>query len=225
MNFNLKPNSPKEAIEIQKQLKSLVEITPFDGQIQYIAGSDISFNRFSDIGYAVVLVFSFPDFTLVEKSLVVGKLDFPYISGLLSFREIPLLLEAYNNLKIKPDLLVVDGQGIAHPRRLGIASHFGLVIDKPTIGSAKSVLVGKYQEPELIAGSWSEMIDKDEVVGAAFRSKFKTNPIFISPGHKIDLLGSVEIIRQCLKGYRIPEPTRQAHIAVNEFRVQNGKSV
>jgi len=213
--------SPAQAIELQKQLRAQIRIEPLLKPIQTIAGADISFNKYEETVYAGIIVLSFPGLQEIAKSTVISKTSFPYIPGLLSFREVPALLLAWDQLQIKPDLLVLDGQGIAHPRRLGIATHFGLVTDTPTLGCAKSLLIGKYATLPEAAGSTSLLYDQEEVIGAALRTKFKVNPVFISPGHRIDLEQSLEIIKQCVNGYRIPEPTRKAHLLVNQIRTQN----
>ena len=141
-----------------------------------------------------------------------------YVSGLLSFREAPAILAVWEKLRCQPDAVMMDGQGIAHPRRIGIASHFGLFVNVPTFGCAKSVLVGRYEEPGVNRGSSSPMLDRGEVVGTALRTKDKVNPVYISPGHLIDLPGAVDLALRCDGGYRIPEPTRRAHLLVNAHR-------
>lgn len=212
---------PSEAIEIQKKLRSAIEIKPLDKEIKVIAGADVSFNKYSPTIYACIVVFEFPSLKELTRSLVVTETHFPYVPGLLSFREIPALLKAYQQLTLKPDVVVLDGQGIAHPRRMGIASHFGLVNNIATIGCAKSLLYGKYTEPEINFGSTSNLYDKDEIIGSVVRTKTKVKPVFISPGHLITLKESVEIIKKCVTKYRIPEPTRNAHLIVNELRIGN----
>jgi deoxyribonuclease V len=155
---------------------------------------------------------------VVEEVGVISSATFPYIPGLLSFREIPSLLEAWSKLKTEPDVVMFDGQGIAHPRRIGIASHGGLFLNRPTFGCAKSVLVGKYDEPAPERGSWSPMKHYGETIGAALRTKNKVNPVYISPGHLIDLETSISLTLMCDGGYRIPEPTRRTHNLVNALR-------
>jgi deoxyribonuclease V len=213
--------SPAQAVELQKQLREQICIEPLAKPVQTIAGADISFNKYEDTVYAGIIVLSFPELQEVAKATVVSKTTFPYIPGLLSFREIPSLLKAWNLLTIKPDVMVLDGQGIAHPRRLGIATHFGLVTDTPALGCAKSLLIGKYEPLPQEAGSASLLYDQNEVIGAALRTKFKVNPVFISPGHKIDLEQSIALMKRCNSGYRIPEPTRKAHLLVNQIRTQD----
>jgi len=213
--------SPAQAIELQNELRKQIRIEPLTKPIQTIAGADISFNKYEETVYAGIIVLSFPDLQEVAKATVISRTSFPYIPGLLSFREVPSLLKAWDQLKIKPDLMVLDGQGIAHPRRMGIATHFGLVTDTPAIGCAKSLLTGKFETLPEAAGSESLIFDGEEVIGAALRTKNKVNPVFISPGHRIDLQQSLEIIKRCVAGYRIPEPTRKAHLLVNQVRTQN----
>ncbi len=213
--------TPKEAIAIQKKLQSEVKIQKFNKEIKYIAGADISLNRFSKIIFAGIIVFKYPELIPVEHALLETETNFPYIPGLLSFREVPALLEVWKKIKQKPDVLIMDGQGIAHPRKLGIATHLGILLDVPTIGSAKSLLYGIYTEPDRKAGSMSYIYDKynqTEAIGAALRTKDNVKPVIISPGHKIDLEQSLEIIRKCVKVHRIPEATRLAHELVNQFR-------
>lgn len=221
----------KEAVALQNELRSQVRLQPLAGEVRLIAGCDISFNRFSDIVYAGIIVLSLPELEIVTSATVVTKARFPYIPGLLSFRETPALLEAWEKLDVAPDVVMLDGQGLAHPRRFGIACHFGLLTGRPTLGCAKTVLVGKYDEPDERAGSYSLMTHKGEVVGAAVRTKGRVAPVYISPGHLIDLPGAIQLALRSVKGYqpsdpsqpskskyRIPEPTRQAHLLVNEVR-------
>ncbi|HST19677.1 MAG TPA: endonuclease V, partial [Blastocatellia bacterium] len=203
-----------------------------------VAGCDISFNKFSDIVYAGIVVLRLPELEVVDSATVIMRISFPYIPGLLSFRETPALLEAWERLKTAPDVVMLDGQGLAHPRRFGIACHFGLIVGLPTLGCAKTVLRGKYDEPDEKAGSYSLMTDKGETVGAAVRTKDRVAPVYISVGNRIDLPGAIKLALRCVKGYqandegetlfdiksaskskyRIPEPTRQAHLFVNELR-------
>src|SRR3954468_22226182 len=204
--------TPREAVELQKSLRERVRLHPLAKKIRTIAGADISFNKFESTVYAGIVVLKLPALEVVEEVGVVSETKFPYVPGLLSFREAPSVLEAWAKLKTEPDAVMFDGQGIAHPRRVGIASHVGLLINRPTLGCAKSVLVGKYEEPEQERGSWSKMIDKNEVVGAAVRTKTNVQPIFVSPGHLIDLESAINLTLACDGGYRQPEPTRRAHL-------------
>lgn len=210
--------TPREAVELQKRLRAEVRIAPLAANIRTIAGADISFNKYEATVYAGVVVLSFPELEVIEEAGVVSETRFPYVPGLLSFRETPSVLEAWSKLKTEPDALMLDGQGLAHPRRVGIACHVGLLIERPTLGCAKSVLVGKYEEPAMERGAWTELIDKGEVVGAAVRTKKNVQPIFVSPGHLIDLEGAIELTIGTDGGYRQPEPTRRAHLLVNALR-------
>jgi deoxyribonuclease V len=211
--------APREAVELQKRLRELVRVEPLGGRkVETVAGADISFNKFSPVVYAGIVVLRLPALEVVEKVGVVSETRFPYVPGLLSFRESPSVLEAWAKLKTEPDAVMFDGQGLAHPRRVGIASHVGLLIERPTLGCAKSVLVGKYEEPDEERGSWSPMIDKGETVGAALRTKTRVQPVYVSPGHLIDLAGAIDLTLACDGGYRQPEPTRLAHHLVNALR-------
>jgi deoxyribonuclease V len=210
--------SPTQAIAIQKQLRSSIQITPFEGSLRVIGGADISFNRFDPVVYAGVVLLLYPSLKVVAYSLVKITATFPYIPGLLSFREIPALMHVWEQIPNKPDLVVVDGQGIAHPRRMGIASHFGLVTDTPTIGCAKSPLMPDYTEPARSKGSIGTITDKGEQLGLVIRTKEGVKPVFVSPGHKTNFNDSQQIVLRCVKQHKLPEPTRQAHLYVNRFR-------
>ncbi|HEY0406064.1 MAG TPA: deoxyribonuclease V [Pyrinomonadaceae bacterium] len=210
--------TPREAVELQKSLRERVRIEPLERPVETIAGADISFNKFSPVVYAGIVVLRLPSLEVLEEVCVVSETSFPYVPGLLSFRESPSLLEAWSKLKMEPDAVMFDGQGLAHPRRVGIACHVGLMINRPTLGCAKSVLVGKFAEPGRERGAWSEMIDRGEVVGAALRTKTNVQPIYVSPGHLIDLEGAMQLTLAADGGYRQPEPTRRAHNLVNALR-------
>lgn len=215
--------TPKEAVEVQNRLRSEVKLVPLPAAPNLIGGCDVSMNMFAKDGFAGFVTLSFPELREIAHAVVKSELKFPYIPGLLSFREIPLLMKAWEKLSVKPDVLMVDGIGVAHPRRLGIASHLGLILDMPTIGVAKSVLIGTYAEPGNEPGDSSHLIDPKtgEIIGAALRTKKNVKPVFISPGHKITLKEAVELVRACVRKHRIPEPTRHAHMKVNEYRVQD----
>lgn len=216
--------TPTEAVALQRELRERILLQPLTGPIQRIAGADISFNLYSDVFYAAIVVLDYATLEVVETAYYTETVSFPYIPGLLSFREIPTLLRAWQQLKVKPDVTMVDGHGIAHPRRMGIATHFGLVTGSPTLGCAKKILTGQYAPLGSAPGSTSPITDKDEVIGYALRSKLRTNPLFVSPGHLLDLEGALSIARHCLGKYKLPEPTRQAHRLVNEFRKTEGKT-
>ncbi len=209
----------KEAAVIQKSLRDQVLLTPLDlRRVRTVAGADVSFNRFSDRIYAGFVVLDLKTLEPIEKVGAVMNVSFPYQPGLLSFREIPPLLKAARKLKSEPDAFVFDGQGIAHPRRIGIATHMGLILDRPTMGCAKSLLVGTYEDLDTDPGSTSPLVHKGELVGYAVRTKKNVQPVFISPGHRMDFESSNELALRCSGGYRIPEPTRLAHNYVNELR-------
>ena len=210
--------TPREAVELQKRLRERVRVEPLARKIETVAGADISFNKYSTTLYAGIVVLSLPSLEVVEEVGVVSETKFPYVPGLLSFRESPPLLDAWAKLKTEPDAVMFDGQGLAHPRRVGIACHVGLLIDRPTFGCAKSVLVGKYEEPPEERGEWTPLVDKGETVGAALRTKTRVQPIYVSPGHLIDLAGAIDLTLRCDGGYRQPEPTRRAHLLVNALR-------
>jgi deoxyribonuclease V len=210
--------TPTEAVALQKQLRAQVVLQPLPDNIEFVAGADISYNKFSDMIYAGIVVLRLPALEVVTTAGVVTTTKFPYVSGLLSFRETPPLLEAWEKLTVRPDVLMLDGQGIAHPRRFGIGSHVGLILNLPTIGCAKTLLIGKYEEPLEQAGNWSPLKHKDEAIGAALRTKHHVNPVYISPGHWADIPTAIALAMQCVNGYRIPEPTRLAHLFVNALR-------
>jgi len=202
-----------EARAIQQRLASLVSIKNEVTSPQFIAGVDISPPTAQGIATGVVVVLSYPQLRVVEIKVSKQLVSFPYIPGLLSFRESPLILTACQELTIAPELILVDGQGIAHPRRLGLASHLGLLLDMPTIGCAKSRLCGSHEPIGTVRGSFAELRDGDEVIGVALRTKEGANPVYISIGHKVDLDTAIFWAMECCRGYKIPEPTRLAHLA------------
>lgn len=210
--------APRDAIALQQHLRSQVRINPLAREVKTIAGADISFNKYEATIYAAVVVIDLTTMQTIEEAGVTSQTKFPYIPGLLSFREMPAVLEAWAKLKSEPDAVMFDGQGIAHPRRCGIASHAGLFLNRPTLGCAKSVLVGKYEDPEAARGSWQPMIDKGETIGAALRTKDRVSPVYVSAGHLIDLESAIDLTLRCDGGYRQPEPTRRAHLLVNRLR-------
>ena len=211
--------SPREAVSLQRELRHRVLVEAPMREIELVAGADISFNKFSETIYAAIVVLRLPTMEVVEEQGIVTTTRFPYVPGLLSFRELPALLEVWQKLQTVPDCVVFDGQGLAHPRRFGIACHAGLWLDTMTIGCAKSVLIGKFDEPNVGRGSWSPMIDKNEIMGAALRTKDKVSPVYVSVGHKMDLPSAIDLMLRCDGGYRVPEPTRRAHLLVNKLRL------
>ena len=194
---------------VQRQLRGEVahgEPVALD-QIHTVAGVDASYR---EIGRAAIAVFSFPDLTLLEEVTATREAPFPYIPGLLAFREGPVALAAYERLTIQPDLLLFDAHGYAHPRRMGLASHLGVYLDRPSIGCAKSRLTGKYEEPGPESGAWSPLLSRGEEIGRVVRTKAHTKPIFVSVGYRVTLPLAVEVVLRCVRGYRLPEPTRIA---------------
>jgi deoxyribonuclease V len=202
-----------QAKEIQLKLAKEVSRVCNITAPRFIAGVDISVDRWTKTGTAAVVILSYPALEIVEIKTVTDRIDFPYVPGLLSFREMPLLLAAFDKIELTPDLVLVDGQGIAHPRRIGIASHLGIWLGVPTIGCAKSRLCGEHDIPDNEAGSYTELLDNGEVIGAVLRTKNNVKPLYISIGHMIDLAAAIRYVIACCRGYRLPEPTRLAHQA------------
>lgn len=207
-DWNLKPD---EAIALQKQLASQVISTqPIDlGAVRLVAGVDVSVKN--EVSQAAVVVITYPELHLVETVLASQPTPFPYIPGLLSFREGPVLEQAFQKLEHVPDVFIFDGMGIAHPRRIGIASHMGLWLEKPTIGCGKTHLIGDYQEPTPERGAYSQLVNKGDVIGVALRTRAGVKAVYISPGHLADLKTSIQLTLSCTPKYRLPEPIRLAH--------------
>ncbi|MFC1900228.1 deoxyribonuclease V [Chloroflexota bacterium] len=205
--------STSQARDVQNRLSGQVSRQNEVFSPRFIAGVDISVSRFQKTASGAVVVLEYPAMITIETQIARGELDFPYIPGFLSFREMPLAIKAFEMLEIIPDLILVDGQGIAHPRRFGLASHLGLFLDIPTIGCAKSLLCGSHSEPDTEPGSFAEILDKDETIGAALRTKRGVKPVYVSIGHKVDLKTAIHWVIESCRGYRLPEPTRFAHQA------------
>jgi len=214
-NWNL---SYAEAAELQEKLAKKVKFTPLKKKPKLIAGIDCALSGDQQQIIGCVVVLKLPQLELVEIRHAYRKLAFPYIPGLLSFREAPVCLAAVNKLENTPDMFMIDGAGIAHPRRLGLAAHLGLFFDKPTIGCAKSRLIGTYQEPSALKGSFSDLLDKDEVIGAVVRTRDNVKPVFVSVGNRCRLNDAVEWSLHCAINYRLPEPTRIADIEVARIK-------
>jgi deoxyribonuclease V len=210
--------SPTEAVEIQQRLRLQLDLHSEPERIETVAGIDVSYDKGSDVLFAAIVVMRVAGLQVIDTAGSSAVVPFPYIPGLLSFRECPAVLRAWEKLKVKPDCLMCDGQGIAHPRRFGIASHLGVWLGVPSIGCAKSLLVGEYKEPGAKRGSTAPLVHRKEQVGVILRTKDNTGPVFVSQGHKISLQRAVEVVLACCTKYRIPEPTRQAHLRVNEIR-------
>ena len=206
-NWNL---TPQEAVQIQKEFRDRL-VLRWDGRsVSTIGGVDVSIK--GEFTRAAIVVLRYPELTPIEAAVEDAPLFFPYIPGLLAFREGPAVLAAWSSLKKKPDLLMFDGQGIAHPRGVGIASHMGLWLERPTIGVAKSRLYGRHTEVGPRRGDQADLLDKNGgVIGAVLRTREKTNPLYVSPGHLMDVTHAVEFVLACSMGYRLPEPTRWAH--------------
>jgi deoxyribonuclease V len=205
------PLTVEEAIAIQEELRTQVIIEDqFKQPVEYVAGVDMGFEADGTISRAAVAVLSFPDLQVIETNLAYRPTSFPYIPGFLSFREIPAVLDALEKIKTTPDIILCDGQGIAHPRRLGIASHLGVLLNIPTIGVAKSLLIGKHEELTDTRGSWQPLIHKSETIGAVLRTRIGVKPVYVSTGHKISLQTAIDYVLRCTPKYRLPETTRVA---------------
>ena len=203
--------SPREAIAIQQRLRKRVRLEDRFDEVKRVAGVDVGFEQGNTVTRAAVAVLEFPGLELVDQSIVRQPTRFPYVPGLLSFREAPAVLEALRQLRESPDLLLVDGQGIAHPRRFGIACHLGVLSGIPSIGVAKSRLVGHHEEVPDERGSWVPLEDKGEIIGAVLRSRKGVRPLYVSPGHCVTLATAIEYVMACVTRYRLPETTRWAH--------------
>jgi deoxyribonuclease V len=209
---------------LQLAWRERVETQDRYGPLRYVAGADLAFDPETNLAFAGVIVYRLPELEEVERRMARRKLRFPYVPGLLSFRESPVLLAAFARLRIQPDVILIDGHGMAHPRRFGIACHLGLLLDTPTIGCAKSILVGEAEEPGAPAGSTSPLVDKGETVGVALRTRDKVRPIYVTIGHRVSLESAVRIVAKCTDGFRIPKPTREADHWVGELRRAYQKS-
>jgi len=208
--------TPEEAIQLQKELQKKISLKKSLNKIKKVAGADVSYYQNKMI--AGVIIFEFPNLKVIERQSFISPVNFPYIPGLLTFREGPILLEAFKRIKNEPDIILFDGQGIAHPRRMGMATHLGLFLDKPTIGCAKSKLSGNYKTLGEEKGSYSLLREGKEIIGAVIRTRKKVKPVFISPGNKIDLHNSIEIVLKCTDKYKLPVPVREAHLFVNQLK-------
>lgn len=203
--------SPPQAVELQKQLAfEVVRRDVFAAPVKTVAGIDLGFDMKNETCRAVVVVLSFPELELIESTEAILPIQFPYVPGLLSFRETPVAVVALEKLTVAPDLILCDGQGIAHPRRFGIACHIGLITNIPSIGVAKSLLVGKYGSLELTRGSIAPLLHRNEEIGVALRTKNNVQPVYVSVGHKISLETAANYVLQCAPKYRLPETTRLA---------------
>jgi deoxyribonuclease V len=201
-----------EAIRIQRELADQICLSPFLSDYKYVAGADIAYSKKDNTLFAGVVVLEYPSASEVFSRTERGEAAFPYVPGLLTFREAPLVLRIFEDLPLTPDVVIFDGQGLAHPRGFGLACHIGLLLDIPSIGCAKSRLVGEHKELAARRGSTVPLFYHDRVVGAVVRTRDKVKPVFVSPGHKVNLESAVRIVLETCRGYRLPEPTRLAHI-------------
>jgi deoxyribonuclease V len=208
----------KAARALQESLASRVDVSRSLGPWETVAAADVSYSKQSDRLYAAVVVVRAGSLELIERACVIGSAAFPYVPGLLSFRELPPVLEAFGQLATVPDVVLCDGQGFAHPRRFGLACHLGLWLDLPTIGCAKSRLLGTYDEPGPQRGDRSRLLDGDEVIGAVVRTRTRVKPLYVSAGHRCDLEAAVAVTLATAVSYRLPVPARMAHVHVNELR-------
>lgn len=214
--------TPKEAVALQRGLVSRLSLKAVNRPTSFVAGLDISFKKGDPRVFAGVVVMRVPEMESIEEHTFVDRESFPYIPGLLAFREIPPLLKVLKRVETIPDAILCDGQGVAHPRRMGLAAHLGLFVSVPTIGCAKSCLVGTHEDLGNERWAMTDLIDRGEVIGKVVRTRKGVKPVFISPGNHTDLQESVAIARQCITRYRLPEPIRRAHLLVNRFRKKMG---
>jgi deoxyribonuclease V len=211
--------TPKEAVAVQRELaEKVIDRSPAGFHPKLVAAADVSAERFSSHFFAAVVVMKYPELEIVETRTAEGDVGFPYVPGLLSFREIPILEKTFEKISSSPDVVIVDGQGRAHPRRFGLACHIGILLGRPTIGCAKSLLTGEYDRLSPKRGTRADLVHNDEIIGAALRTRYGVKPVFISVGHLIDLNDAANIILSCAPRTRIPEPVRAAHNAANDLR-------
>lgn len=203
--------TPKQAVAIQEHFRHLVVREDRYGEIRDVAGVDVGFEKNNSVTRAAVAVLRFPSLELVEYAVARVPTRFPYVPGLLSFREIPAILEALAKLRSQPQLILCDGQGLAHPRRFGIASHLGVILDTPTIGVGKTRLIGEHDEVPDSRGGWCPLVDKGETIGAVLRTRVQVKPVYVSLGHCISLDSAIDMVMACTTRYRLPETTRWAH--------------
>jgi len=214
----------EEAIQIQQNLRNRIILQKTFSEVKTIGGGDVAYSEDRNSLFAAIVVLSFPKMETLEIANAHGEIPFPYIPGLLSFREGPILIKAFQKLKIKPDVMIFEGQGIAHPRGIGLASHMGLWLDLPSIGCTKTPLLSDFIYPDPSKGSFESIRREGEEVGAVLRTKDKVKPLFVSPGHRIDLPTSIQLILDTCQGYRTPEPLRKAHQLSCTIRKRRGRN-
>jgi len=211
---------PREAMRLQEELsRHVIDDMPL-GEIATVAGIDVGFN--GDLAIAALVLLDYPSLAPINTAVSTRRVTFPYVPGLLSFREGPVVMEVLGKLDERPDLIIFDGQGRAHPRRLGIACHIGLLSDVPSIGCGKSRLCGTHEEPATEKASHTPLLDKDETIGAVLRTRSGVRPVFVSAGHRVDLESSMKFVLSCCTRYRLPEPTRLAHRLAAESKQSMG---
>jgi len=210
--------TPREAMEIQTRLGAQVSLIPSRERIRWVGGADVSYTREDDRLFGAMVVLSFPDLAVVDEAWQMDRVRFPYVPGLLSFRECPILLQVVKRIRCRPDVWIFEGQGIAHPRNLGLASHMGLLLDRPSIGCAKTRLVGAHRPVGLRRGDRETLTLDGRVIGAAVRTRSGTKPVYVSPGFRVDLEGAIKMVLETSRPYRMPEPLRQAHMLSNRVR-------
>ena len=203
--------SVEEAIQIQEALKDRIILKKTFSKVRTMGGGDVAYSKNENRLFGAIVILSFPDMEILDMATADGKIPFPYIPTLLSFREGPILIKTFQRLKIKPNIMIFDGQGIAHPRGMGLASHIGLWLNLPSIGCAKTGLLDGFISPGPSKGSYEWIRREGKKVGAVLRTKEKVKPLFVSPGHRIDLLTSIQLLLESCRGFRIPEPLRKAH--------------
>ncbi len=209
----------KEAIALQELLAQRIRVDcRLPERVRYVAGVDVSYRRGGVEFFAAVVVLQLPDMAVVEEVTASARVTFPYIPGLLSFRELPVVLQAFKKVQAIPDVVLVDGQGIAHPRHLGLASHLGLWLDRPTIGCAKSRLCGEHDPAGRQRGDRVPLVFENAIVGTVLTTRNGIKPLYVSPGHLLDVPASADLVMRCLGRYRLPEPTRLAHHLANQAR-------
>ncbi len=215
----------EEAVQIQNRLSGQIVLNDQFDPIGTVAGCDVAYSLSTNEAFAAIVLFSFPGMVEIRRVTVVSHVGYPYLSGLLAFREGPILLKAFEKLDERPGLVIFNGQGIAHPRRFGLASHLGLLLDLPSVGCAQKNLYGKYELPPFEKGSMTAIRNPaEEVIGICLRTQARLKPLFISQGHKVSLETAVEVISLCTGKYRLPLPVRAAHIAAGEFKIRSAHS-
>ena len=210
----------EQAKTIQNKLAAKIVLKNLNSQINLIAGADVSYSKKSGSCFAAVTVYNFSGMELIEQAVTMEPVNFPYVPTYLTFREAPALLIAFKKLNRIPDLILFDGQGVAHPRRMGLATHLGIILDLPSIGCAKSVLVGEYEDPGSKRGESTTLFYKNQQIGTVLRTRDRVKPVFVSPGFKITLEEAAYWVLMSCAGYRIPEPIRQSHLKVNRLRIE-----